>query len=197
MPKTLTEIYKPVTLPIYEKYYMVSNFGNVRSVRSGKILKKNKSVGGYYRVSLSVGGVYKKVSVARLVALAFIPNTLNKPTVNHINEIKTDNRVENLEWATNKEQNVHGTRLQRVRTHTNYKARKIDYTVVAAKHDYEKLAQINSKPIIQMDLNGNVINVFKSIKEAAQQTNTNNGKICECAKGGRKSAGGFKWRYAS
>ena len=193
----LTEIYKPVPLPLYEKHYSVSNYGNVMSLRRGKILKKTKSKAGYYRVGLSVGGVCKRLSVARLVALAFIPNPNNKPTVNHINEIKTDNMVENLEWATNKEQNVHGTRIQRAREHTDYKARKIDYKAVASKHDYEKLAKINRRPVKQIDLNGNTINIFGSIKEAAQSTHTNNTKIGECAKGNRKSAGGFKWRYAN
>ena len=189
------EIYKPIPLPIYENYYSVSNFGDIKSLRSGKILKKTKSKAGYYRVSLSVGGVYKKMSVARLVALAFIPNPNGKPTVNHINEVKTDNRVENLEWATNAEQNAHGTRTQRAREHTNYKARKIDYSVVAKKHDYEKIAQINRKPIKQLDINGNVVNIFASIKEAAQSTHIRNSKISWCAKGNRNSAGGFKWQY--
>lgn len=77
----------------YEGYYKVSDDGKVWSCRREKYLKPKKSKAGYYRVSFSVHGSYKTFSIHRLVALAFIPNPLGKPTVNHKNEIKTDNRI--------------------------------------------------------------------------------------------------------
>ena len=193
----MIEYCKPVPLQDYKLHYLVSNIGNVISLRTGKTLKPVKSKAGYYRVSLSVNGKYKKVAVHRIVAMAFIPNPENKPTVNHINENKTDNRVENLEWATNKEQNAHGTRLMRAKEHTDYKARKINYQQVAAKHDYVALAKLNSKPIIQINLAGKFVKKFKSIREASKIIGISAGHICSCLKGKAKTAGGFKWQYAN
>lgn len=191
MNKMLKEI------PGYEGYYMASEDGRIWSCRNEKYLKPVKTKAGYYRVSLSVCGEYKKLSVHRLVALAFIPNPQNKPTVNHKNEIKTDNRVCNLEWATILEQNIHGTRIERAREHTNYRARKIDYKAVASNHDYATIAKKNFKPILQLDMNGNFIKRFDSITNACRQTGVNMAHIVMCAKGQRKSCGGYRWQYAN
>lgn len=109
-----------IFLPIkdYEKFYEVSNFGRVRSltridslnrVRAGKILtpKKLGKNRGHLCVALCLNGqcVYKQIH--RLVAEAFIPNTEDKPTINHINGNQSDNRISNLEWATYQENQDH------------------------------------------------------------------------------------------
>lgn len=83
--------------------YQVSNFGRVRRYRQGVgwcLIKGRIGKVGYYRVSLNVDGKIKDFFVHRLVAMAFIPNPGNKPQVDHINTIRTDNRVENLRWVT-------------------------------------------------------------------------------------------------
>jgi hypothetical protein len=82
--------------------FKVSSFGRVTGQRV-EVLKPSSDKDGYTRVSLNK----KYVKIHRLVALAFLPNPLNKPTINHINGDKADNRVENLEWHTRQEQARH------------------------------------------------------------------------------------------
>lgn len=88
----------------YEGLYQVSDMGNVRNVKYNRSLKPVLNPGGYLKVILSKDGKRKTCKVHRLVAEAFIPNPDNKPTVDHINTIRTDNRVSNLRWFTHKEQ---------------------------------------------------------------------------------------------
>jgi hypothetical protein len=87
--------------------YLVSDFGNIMNKNTGKLLAANVKNNGYKRVSLCRPGRVYEVNVHRLVAKAFISNPQNKKTVNHKNGIRTDNRVENLEWATMSEQMKH------------------------------------------------------------------------------------------
>lgn len=103
----------------FKGYYEVSNRGNVRScerivqfrkqnrVLKGKQIYQNPKGGKYLTVNLSVENKQYRRYVHRLVAEAFIPNPENKKEVNHINEIHTDNRVENLEWVTRRENIYH------------------------------------------------------------------------------------------
>lgn len=93
------EIWKPV---VGNEAYMVSNLGRVRAL-SGRLFVPTVHRQGYLRVRLNG----KALLIHRLVAEAFIPNPSNKRTVNHINADKSDNRVENLEWATQSENNRH------------------------------------------------------------------------------------------
>ncbi len=109
--------------------YEVSNLGNIRSIGryvernnpkntsiktkyyyESKIIKPHLTKNGYHRLGLRVNMCKYNFSVHRLVALAFIPNIENKEQVNHINGIKTDNRVENLEWCSNYENYIHSVK---------------------------------------------------------------------------------------
>lgn len=117
------EIWKDI--PGYENFYQVSNIGRVRSLdryvvgntgkhnsfRCGKVLTNNIGTTGYYRVNLTDPTTNKRTSrrVHRLVALAFIENPLNKKMINHIDGNKLNNKLENLEWVTRKENARHAS----------------------------------------------------------------------------------------
>lgn len=99
----------------YEGLYEVSNLGNVRNKQTGKVLKpKLGKRWGYYMVNLYKDNKISTKTIHRLVALAWIPRVDgDKDQINHINEIKTDNRVENLEWCTVEYNNAYGTHNER------------------------------------------------------------------------------------
>ena len=177
------EIWKDVNE--YEGYYKVSNFGEIKSclrtVKHGlgnanrtiksRIIKPYNDNHGYHIVSLSKDGKVKKHKVHRLVAEAFISNPENKPTVNHLNEIRNDNRASNLEWATYKENNDHGGHNERV-------------------------SKTLSNPIEQLDENGNKISCFQSVRDASLATGINIMNIKSClSHKNRLFAGGYQWRY--
>lgn len=183
----IEEIWKPI--PGYEKYYEVSNRGNVRSVsyfnsKAKKviprilphILSQEITHDGYHRVVLCKDKIKKHMSVHRLVAMAFHPNPKNLPEVNHINEDTHDNCAENLCWCTGKENSNHGTLPVRMKIwQTNNPKR--------------------SKAVVQMSADGVEIASFLSTREAERQTGIACEQISRCCKGRNHHAGGFKWKY--
>lgn len=108
------EIWKPVK--DYEGLYEVSNLGRVKSLKfpKHKIMKHTINGIGYTTVRLTKNNYSVNVASHRIIATAFIDNPLNKPNINHINAIRTDNRIENLEWATSKENFEHALMLGNV-----------------------------------------------------------------------------------
>ena len=163
-----------IRLPVvgYEGLYEVDSLGNVYSVKrtttKGGKLKPQLSK-GYCRVALSKNGVAKRYFVHRLVAKAFIPNPFDLPQVNHKDERKTNNRVENLEWCTAK-------------YNTNY------------ADANEKRSITLGKKVLQI-LNGIIEGEYNSTREAARQTGYLQPRISDCCRGILKTYKGFIWRY--
>lgn len=153
------------------KDYKITEEGFVISYKNKipKVLKPYKDRDGYYRVQITENKKRKKLLIHRLVALQYIPNLENKPEVNHINGIKTDNRVENLEWVTRSENAKH-----------------------AVAHNLCK----QPKRVNQYTINGDFIKQWNSIKEAKQVLGLKNAHISQVCQGQRKTAGNFVWRYA-
>ena len=157
----------------YGGRYEVSNTGKVRSLNYENMkivreLKQCKHRKGYLLVLLYSNGKGKLVKVHRLVAEAFIPNPNNLPQVNHKDEDKTNNNVDNLEWCTNKYNANYGTKIKRV-----------------------------SHPIIQLDKAGNVVAHYSSLREASRQSGIHMRNIWRCCRqeNGQKTAGGYVWKY--
>lgn len=132
--------------------YDISKDGRVFSRRSNRYLSGTPDKDGYIRITISIDNVrYSNLAIHRLVAETYIPNPENKPQVHHINEDKTDNRVENLMWVTNKENMNAGTRIER--TINSY----------GFKHKGEH----QNKPVELFNDEGISI-IFKSQKEAME-----------------------------
>ena len=192
--KASKEVFKDV--PGYEGLYSISNAGRIYSYRRNRLMVPKQTKIGYLRVTLCDGnGGQRTVSIHRLVASVFIPNPNAKPTVNHINEIKNDNRVENLEWATHAEQNTHGTRIARAMAHTNWNERnkKINYKDVAAKHDYQRQEMCN-RHLTEVRKDGALIGVFRSQKEASDFSGARVSDISQCISGIRKTSKGYTFK---
>lgn len=176
------EIWRDITG--YEGRYQISDFGRVKSLertfidRAGhkrhtkeRILKLCTDRYGYLYVLLYYGsGMRKRFLVHRLVCEAFHDNSENKPCVNHIDENKTNNTANNLEWCTVAENNRHGTL-------------------------YARSAKTLSKPVGQYTLDGKLIKVWQSAHEVQRQLGFTPSSICEVARGKRKTAYGYIWKY--
>ena len=168
----------------YEGLYQVSDQGRVKSLartcntKGGsnrtvkeRILKPCDNGRGYLYISLSDGtGEHKRHYIHRLVGETFVPNPLEKEDVNHKDENPSNNHASNLEWLTHKENLNYGMRNERV-------------------------AKANSKPVAQYTKDCAFIKVWASAAEVKRQLGFNHSNIIQVAKGNRKTAGGFIWKY--
>lgn len=180
----MEEIWKDVVG--YEGNYLVSNLGRIKAVphivtykdrsytSKERIMSLQYDACGYLQVRLSKNAKKKTQKVHRLVAIAFIPNPDNLPEINHKDENKTNNRVDNLEWCDR-----------------NYNMQ------------YGKNTHLQRKPVAQYSLDGKLIRKYESIKDAAIATGIYPTNIGKCATGRiynkqkgyySKTAGGFIWK---
>ena len=152
----------------YDGEYYVSNFGRVRN--KTRLLNPYKTQKGYRGVRLTKNNVVKNYLVHRLVAMAFIDNPNNYPTINHKDENKENNRIDNLEWCSYSYNNNYGNRNKTVS---------------------EKM----SKPVVRIDEFGNITR-FESLREGAEKSKCCHGNVWKVLSGKRKTTGGYKWEYA-
>ena len=164
--------------------YSVSDQGNVRNDKTGRILKGGLDTYGYPQVILCKNGARVNRKVHRLVAEAFVPNPDNKPQVNHIDGNKQNNAASNLEFCTNQENQTH---FWRYLNNEQNKANRIN----AHKGKGLLSDNPNSKSVIRLE-DGKV---FRTIKEAAEELNISYIHIGEVCKGKRKTTGGYHWSY--
>ena len=175
----------------YENLYQVSNLGNIKSLKklvncgikiNSKVFKKEKNLKylisgtGYPFVTLYKNKIGKMFLVHRLVAETFIPNPNNYKIVNHIDENPKNCNVNNLEWCTQSYNINFGTRNEKI-------AKKLLNN------------PINSKKVIQKDLNNNVIKVWESLSEIERKLKFSRSSIAKCCKEKDKISHGYKWEF--
>lgn len=208
-------------VPGYEGYYEVDNLGRVFSVDRiihvndngriydkpihGAVLKQTNHSKGYKTVSLTKNGKTTQEYVHRIVASAFIPNPDNLPAVNHKDEDKTNNFVENLEWCTISYNNAYGTKTQKQAAKIRGIPHKEDHKekISNSLKEYYKTHTSASvgrksekrKPIFQFDLDGNFIREYLSVHEASNGIISRRRNITAVCNGKRKSAYGYIWRW--
>ena len=176
----------------YEGKYQISNRGNVKSLnylRTGKerILKPQKTGKGYLFVYLYKDGKAKKYLVHQLVATVFCDNPHGFKEVNHIDEDKTNNCANNLEWCSRSYNCSYNDRAKKAGKKTSEKLR-------GRKLSEEHIKKM-SKPVIAINKRTGLKIEFVSSREAERETGIAQQNICACCKGKRKSAGGFYWMY--
>ena len=161
-------------IPGYEEKYAITEDGQVWSYYLNDFKKQRKNNRGYYYVNLKNQNGQKSIAVHRLVALTYIPNPNNYPEVNHKDENKTNNCVDNLEWCTH-EYNIHyGTARERAtKTQQQY--------------------NVNQKAVLCIETGL----VYHSTQEASRQTGVNNTGISKVCNGRRLTAGGYHWKFVN
>lgn len=166
----------------YKDYY-ISKCGKVLSTKRHKgrdiiILKPQFNRDGYYHVGLN----NKTKVIHRLMLNQFIPNLKNKPCVNHINGIKNDNNIENLEWCTSSENGLHAFKLGLSKPSKPWLGK------FGKNH-------IRSKKVIQYDLDGNFIKVWNGMGDIKREFHINPSQIVTCCKTKLTTVKGYIWRY--
>lgn len=200
----------------YEGKYQVSNEGRVRSlynrgVKREKILSLLNHPSGYSVITLSFNGIHKQYLVHRLVAMAFIDNPNGYEFVNHKDENKKNNNVDNLEWCTKSYNSIYYLNKDPERK-KEYAKRFRDKTTneLTSSYTRKNVVHANTRKVAQMSVSGEVINTFDNSIDASQKTGINYSLItraCRLNESGRIKkhkrvsdqyvSKGFVWKYVS
>lgn len=188
----LENVRKPI--PGYEGLYEVDECGRVFSSKSGKQKKQTLTDKGYKTVSLYKDGKYKNMKVHRAVAMAFIDNPNNYPVVNHKDEDKTNNFVENLEWCTQRDNLVYGTARNRASEKLRGRERPESFRAVMREKikAYQNSSKGNGKPVVCLETGVK----YTSICDAASKLGISEGTIRQsCKRNTVKGRNGMTFRY--
>lgn len=174
------EIWKDI--PDYEGLYQASNLGNIKRIcrkfvdKIGRIRQINEVIckpsidtSGYMQIVLTKNKKRKSYKIHKLIAMTFIPNPDGFPQVNHKDENKLNNKIDNLEWCTLEYNCNYGTRNYRCTLH--------------CKHKVKQLSQ------------GTIIKKYNSLKDASMKTGIKYQNISSCCRKQQKTAGGYTWEY--
>ena len=177
----MEEIWKPII--DFKDKYEISNLGRIRNIRTNKILKMTNKYGNYFSIRLYDETHKRSTRIHREVAKAFIPNPNNLPEVNHKDTNKQNNKLENLEWVTKKENIQHAIKNGKF------------YFV---GHKNKNKISKNGK-IYQFTIDMKFVNKYNNSEDASRNTGVCSRNILHCVnhKEGRKQAGGYKWFYES
>lgn len=166
-------------LPIkdFEQLYFITEDGRVWSVRNNRFLTNQIGKNGYLYIDLNKNGIRTRKYIHRLVAEAFLPNPNNLPQVNHKDENKSNNNVNNLEWISIKDNANYGTRTERA-------------------EQRKKEVNANMKQVAMCDKQTHeIIKTYKSLTEAAKENNIGVSNISAVLHGKRQTTGGYFWRF--
>lgn len=178
----------------YEGLYQVSDLGQVKNSK-GQIRKQTLNKNGYLYVNLCKAGKVHNIPVHRLVALAFVETANEGLTVNHKNEVKTDNRACSLEWMTLDDNLRYGTHFQRSRKNRKGK-------LTGPSHfNYGKLgadSHTHKGKVIGISVDDpNQVVEFPTAADAVRALKISSGQLCDTLKGKYKTCGGYYWRRAN
>lgn len=149
--------------------YRVNTHGDIWSYTKNCLITAKRNTNGYLKVALAKNGCKSSFLIHRIVAEVFIPNPDNLPEVNHIDEDKTNNSVNNLEWCNHKYNLNHGTASKRI-------------------------AEKQSKIIQQFTMDGELVKEWKSTRECGRN-GFHRCYVCACCRGEKSQYNGFIWRY--
>lgn len=177
--------------------YQVSDLGEIKSLKFGeeKILKPQKLNSGYLYVYLCKDGAVYHKTIHRLVAEAFIENVDNKPCIDHINTIRTDNRVENLRWCTHKENCNYEITVKRMSEAHKGKKLSEEHKGKISNALKGKEKPHFEKGVDQYTIDGDFIKSWKSTMDIERQLGFKHNNISSVCNGKYKQAYGFKWKY--
>lgn len=194
----MEEIFKEIEG--YESKYLISNYGRIKSKNyhntgRDEFLKIQTNRNGYQHISIWYKGETKMYSIHRLVWKTFKGEIPEGYEVNHMDENPSNNRLDNLNLLTHKENMNWGTCIERMASKLKGRKHSEETKQKMSKAGKGRYNEKNCKVVLQYDLNDNLIKEWPSGMEINRQLGFSRGSIAECCKGIRKTANGFKWKY--